>query len=107
MKKSNSPVSGLNVDHSSNDYREFAETFRASACLVRHSVNVALNVPVGQVLTSKEVYDKFLSTIDYLQGMYFKFYEAYMKCADDTLEVEKKSHSQTAPKETAKSAVKS
>lgn len=78
-----------------NDFREYAETMRAAATMLRHAVNVALNVPQNSVLPDKDSYDKFLSSLDYLQGMLFKYYNAYMSCA---------SNLETKSNKTAKSA---
>lgn len=94
MNKKTSPI-GNKVAESEqsriNDFREFAETMRAAATMLRHAVNVALNVPQTDVLPDKDSYEKFLSSLDYLQGMLFKYYNSYSKCASNLDSAQKKS----------------
>lgn len=80
-KKQNLVSKGNKVDPAFVDYREFAESFRAAATVMRHALNISLNVPITSVLPTKEDFDKFLSSIDYLQGKFFEYYKAYNECA--------------------------
>lgn len=82
MKKVSKPTKDAEKASEVSNYREYAEVMRMAATANRCACNISLNVPVTEILPTKDEYQKFLSSLDYLQKMYFKYYEYYTKCAN-------------------------